>query len=240
MGECEGRSPSTEYLRLQSNFLATPTTRIVRVALDGAAFPYRAGQSASIAVEAGEAGTPYSIASAPSETESDGYVEFLVKVDGSNRFGARVSQLEPGIPLVVGHAVGRFIVADPVARNPLLFIAGGTGIAPLRSMIRECLHAGRRDPMALVYSARTPEEFAYLEELRALDAAGAIALTLTLTGDAQEWRHARGRAGDRHLAELATPETLAFICGPPSMVTDIPQALMRLGVPREQIRTEDW
>jgi ferredoxin-NADP reductase len=33
---------------------------------------------------------------------------------------------------------------------------------------------------------------------------------------------------------------MAFICGPPSMVTDIPQALMRLGVPREQIRTEDW
>ena len=227
-------------MRLQSNFLATPTTRIVRVALDGEPFPYRAGQSASIAVDPEGPGTPYSIASAPSETESDGYLEFLVKVDGSNRFGARVSQLEPGIPLVVGRAVGRFTVADPVARNPLLFIAGGTGIAPLRSMIRECLHAGRRDAIALVYSARTPEEFAYLDELRALDAAGDIALTLTLTGDAQEWRHARGRAGDRHLAELATPQTMAFICGPPSMVTDIPQSLIRLGVPREQIRTEDW
>ena len=227
-------------MRLLSNALATPTSRIVRVTLDGAPFPYRAGQAASLAVDAGEPGTPYSIASAPSETAATGYLEFLVKVDGTSRFGARVAQLEPGLPLIVSRAVGRFAVPDNVSRHPLLFIAGGTGIAPLRSMLLECLHAGRRDPIALVYSARTPEEFAYLDELRNLDASGKLDLTLTLTGDAKEWRHARGRAGDRHLADLATPRTLCFICGPPSMVTDVPQALMRLGIPREQICTEDW
>ena len=227
-------------MRLLSNSPATPTTRIVRVALEGAVFPYRAGQSAAIAADATDPLTPYSFASAPSETAATGYLEFLVKVDGSNRFGARVSYLQPGMPLIVGNAAGRFAVGDPLTRDPLLFIAGGTGIAPLRSMIRECLHAGRRDPIALVYSARTPDEFAYLDELRALEAAGSVALTLTLTGDAQDWRHARGRTGDRHLAELATAHTQCFICGPPSMVTDVPQALIRLGVPREQIKTEDW
>ena len=227
-------------MRLQSNFLATPTTRIVRVALDGAPFPYRAGQSASIGVEPGDPGTPYSIASAPSESAATGYVEFLVKVDGSSRFGARVSLLEPGIRLMVSAARGRFTLPEAAAQHPLLFIAGGTGVAPLRSMIVESVNAGRRGGMALVYSARTPEEFAYVDELRALDDAGRIALTLTLTGDAQDWRHARGRAGDHHLAELATARTMAFICGPPSMVTDIPQALIRLGIPREQIKTEDW
>ncbi len=227
-------------MRLLSNALATPTTRIVRVALDGATFPYRAGQAASIAVDPGEPGTPYSIASAPAETAVTSYLEFLVKVDGTSRFGARVAQLQPGLPLLVSGASGRFAVGDDASRQPLLFIAGGTGIAPLRSMIHDCFHGGRRDPIALVYSARSPEEFAYLDELRNLDAAGKLALTLTLTGDAKEWRHARGRAGDRHLADLATPQTRCFICGPPSMVTDVPQALIRLGVPREQIRTEDW
>jgi ferredoxin-NADP reductase len=227
-------------VRLLSNSLATPTTRIIRVALEGVTFPYRAGQAASVAVEPGEDGTPYSIASAPSETATTGYLEFLIKVDGSSRFGARVAQLEPGLPLRVSPAVGRFGIPDDVPGHPLLFIAGGTGIAPLRSMILESVHAGRRDPIALVYSARTPEEFAYLDELRNLDAAGKLALTLTLTGDAKEWRHARGRAGDQHLADLATPQTLCFICGPPSMVTDVPQALIRLGIPRRQIRTEDW
>lgn len=227
-------------MRLQSNVLATPTTRIVRIALDGAPYSYRAGQAASVSVNPGEPVTPYSIASAPSETAATGYIELLVKVDGSNRFGARVSSLEPGMPLLLSQPIGRFTLPDTAAAHPLLFIAGGTGIAPLRSMILESISRGRRSGMALVYSARTPEEFAYLDELRALDDAGKLALTLTLTGDAQDWRHARGRAGDRHLADLATPNTMAFICGPPSMVTDIPQALVRLGIPREQIRTEDW
>ena len=227
-------------MRLVSNLRATPTTRMVRIALEGAEFAYTAGQAASVAVTDGEPGTPYSIASAPSETAASGHIEFLVKVDGSTRFGARVAQLEPGLPLLVSHAIGRFCVPPDVDRHPLLFIAGGTGIAPLRSMIRELLHRGRRQEIALVYSARTPEEFAYVDEFRALDDAGKLGLTLTLTGDAKEWRHARGRAGDQHLADLATPKTLCFICGPPSMVTDVPQALVRLGIPREQIKTEDW
>ena len=226
--------------RLQSNFLATPTTRIVRVALEGAPFTYRAGQAVSIAVQPDEPATPYSMASAPAETAVTGYLEFLVKVDGSNRFGARVSSLEPGIPLLLSQPIGRFTLPASAPDHPLLFIAGGTGIAPLRSMLVELVNSGRRAGMALVYSARRPEEFAYLDELRALDDAGTLQLTLTLTGDAQEWRHARGRAGDRHLAALATRDTMAFICGPPSMVTDIPEALVRLGVPRGQIRTEDW
>jgi len=227
-------------VRLLSNLLATPTTRIVRVSLDGAEFPYHAGQAASIAVTAAEPGTPYSIASSPGETAESGYLEFLVKVDGSSRFGARVTHLEPGLPLLVSRAIGRFGVPPDVASHPLLFIAGGTGIAPLRSMIVEILRTGRQQELALVYSARTPEEFAYLDEFRALNSAGKPDLTLTMTGDAKEWSHARGRAGDHHLADLATPRTLAFICGPPSMVKDVPQALVRLGIPREQIRTEDW
>ena len=226
-------------MRLLSNDAGTPTTRIIRIALDDAPFPYHAGQAASIA-QHGEQGTPYSIASAPSDTRRGGYVEFLIKVDGSNRFGARVAELEPGTRLQVTPAAGRFGVPHSFAGHPLLFIAGGTGIAPLRSMIREHLHQGRPERVALVYSARTPEEFAYADEFRRLADEGRLDLTLTLTGDAQDWRHARGRAGDRHLVELATPASLCLICGPPSMVTDVPQALIRLGVQPRNIVTEDW
>ena len=188
---------------------------------------------------AGEA-TPYSLASAPSDTESDGALEFLIKVDGSTRFGSMVDRLSPGTEIRVEGPIGNFVLPDPLPDTPLLFIAGGTGIAPMRSMLRQLLHERRRSHAALVYSARTPEEFAYVDELRELHDAGRIALTLTLTGDAAEWRHARGRAGAEHLAALATPRTLCFICGPPSMVTDVPQALMTLGVPRDRVRTEDW
>ena len=226
-------------MRLLTNELATPTTRAIRIALDGAPFSYRAGQAAAIG-RAGDPGTPYSIACAPSDTERDGYLEFLIKVDGSNRFGALVTALEPGTELHVTPPSGGFTIPASASGHPLLFIAGGTGIAPLRSMIRECLRHSPGSRPALVYSARTPEEFAYGDEFRALADDRRLDLTLTLTGDAREWRHARGRAGDHHLASLATARTVCFICGPPSMVVDVPEALVRLGVPRTQILTENW
>jgi sulfhydrogenase subunit gamma (sulfur reductase) len=224
-----------------SNDAATPTTRVVRVALDGSAFAYRAGQAALLGLHENEERTPYSIASSPFETASHGHLEFLIKVDGSSRFGAIVSDLQPGLRIFVSPAGGRFGLPPDAVKRPLLFIGGGTGVAPLRSMILDVIHEERADrPPALVYSARSPEEFAYADELRALHDAGKLKLILTLTGDARDWRHARGRAGAEHLADLATTRTLCFICGPPSMVTDLPQALMALGIPRPQIRTEDW
>ena len=226
-------------MRLLSNESATPTARAIRIALDGAAFRYRAGQAASLATAAGDLPTPYSIASAPAETARDGALEFLVKVDGSNRFGAIVERLLPGTALQVVGPAGNFTLPDP-APAALLFVAGGTGIAPVRSMIRECIETGQESRLALVYSARTPAEFAYLPELRELAEAGRLALTLTLTGAAEEWRHARGRTGPAHLSDLVTPDTLTYICGPPAMVADLPAALVSLGLPRTQIRTEDW
>lgn len=228
-------------MRVISNVRATPTTRIVRVALDGTPYSYRAGQAAALGFSEIEPTTPYSIASAPAETARTGYLEFLVKVDGSSRFGAVVTDVRRDANIFVSRAAGRFGLPPEAAKRPLLFIAGGTGIAPLRSMLIETIAAGsRKDRLALVYSARSPEEFAYLEELRGLQEEGSLDLTLTLTGDASEWRHARGRAGAEHFVELATPRTLCFVCGPPSMVTELPEALKNLGVPADQIRTEDW
>ena len=89
-------------------------------------------------------------------------------------------------------------------------------------------------------SSRTPEEFAYLPELKALAADGKLKLTLTLTGEAQDWTHARGRTGSAHLSDLIAPDTTAFICGPPAMVNDLPAALESLGVTRDRIITENW
>jgi ferredoxin-NADP reductase len=91
-----------------------------------------------------------------------------------------------------------------------------------------------------VYSARTPGEFAFVNEFHALQDAGKLTLILTLTGDAADWSHARGRAGRGHLEGLMVPEMLYFVCGPPSMVAEIPEALQALGASDHQIRTERW
>jgi ferredoxin-NADP reductase len=65
-------------------------------------------------------------------------------------------------------------------------------------------------------------------------------LTLTLTGEVEEWAHARGRTRAEHLSELVSPLAMAFVCGPPAMVADLPPALVALGLPRDRIRTDGW
>lgn len=226
-------------MRLIANDPETPTTRRVRIALQDQSFRYRAGQAAALTVDDVDA-TPYSIASAPFETAREGWLEFLVKVDGSNRFGARVEALASGTRVDVAGPIGSFTLSDVPPEAPLLFVAGGTGIAPLRSMIHEAIHDGHAAPLSLVYSARSPDEFAYLADLQQLARRGRLGLMLTLTGQADDWLHARGRTGAEHLAGLVKPGAVAFVCGPPAMVAELPVALDSLGVSREQIRTENW
>lgn len=221
-----------------SNERETPTTRRLRLALDGEPFVYHAGQAASLA--AGGAPTPYSIASSPAETRRYGWLEFLVKVDGSSRFGAIVERLSAGAPIALEGPVGRFTLDRVPPGTPLLFIAGGTGIAPLRSMLLEAIDSGRVGALSLLYSNRSPAEFAYLDRLKQLAADGSLRLSLTLTGEAEDWTHARGRAGVSHLAELVQPGTTAFICGPPAMVRELPAILHTLGVTRDRVVTETW
>ncbi|MGH9408562.1 MAG: ferredoxin--NADP reductase [Vicinamibacterales bacterium] len=226
-------------MRLLANDRATPTSRVIRVGLGGAPFTYRAGQSAAVGVPGVEL-TPYSIASAPSDTAQHGWLEFLVKVDGSSRFGAIVSDLAAGLPLVVSDPTGSFTLPDRPPASSYLFVAGGTGIAPLRSMIRELIEQDNASAIELLYAARSPEEFAFAEEFRALERAGRLSLSLTLTGDAPDWPHLRGRPGDTHLARLLRRDTLAFLCGPNGMVADVAGGLEGLGVAPDRIRAETW
>jgi len=180
------------------------------------------------------------MASAPFETAREGWLEFLVKVDGSSRFGAKVEALAAGTHVDVTGPIGNFTLNGVANDAPLVFVAGGTGIAPLRSMIQQAIHDGHEAPISLVYSARSPNEFAYLKDLQGLASAGRLNLTLTLTGRADDWLHARGRTGTEHLAGVLKPRAVAFVCGPPAMVEEIPVALDALGVVPEQIRTESW
>lgn len=226
-------------MRLIANELETPTTRRIRLALEGQPFSYRAGQAAALRAD-DPAATPYSIASAPSETDREGWLEFLVKVDGSSRFGAIVEKIPRGARVEVTGPVGAFTTDSVASDLPLLFIAGGTGVAPLRSMVMQAIADGHSGPLSLVYSARTPAEFAYLPELQRLSRESRLALTLTLTGQSDDWVHARGRAGISHLSQHVRPDVVAFVCGPPSMVAEVPVALQSLGVTPDRIRTENW
>ena len=229
-------------LRVSSVRRATPGSRIVRVPLGGATFPYVSGQLAAIGPPDARDRTPYSLASAPEETTRDGYLEFLTKVDAGGRWGAHYPSLRRGAQLAVRGPFGSFVFPAEPREQRFLFIAGGTGIAPLRSMIRHAVLAGIDGRIRLLYSARTPHDFAYLTELRAMERRGEVDLVLAATREMPtRWRGERGRIAPAQLARLVDdPVTLCFVCGPAAMVADVPPMLEALGVDRHRIRLEDW
>jgi ferredoxin-NADP reductase len=225
-------------LRVCSVRRATPSTRIIRVDLEGAPFSYQPGQLVVIGPPASSVRVPYSIASAPAETRRGGYLEFLTRLDPASH----LQQVKRGSRVAVEGPLGSFTFpANPAERN-FLFVAGGTGIAPLRAMILQAVLTRQRGTLHLLYSARTPDDFAYLRELRRLRRSGRLALALTATREIPAgWRGDRGRITRERLAALIhAPETLCFVCGPGAMVDEVPQMLQSLGIERKRIRLEEW
>ena len=229
-------------LRVSSVRRATPGSRIVRLDLGGAAFHYKPGQLATIGPAGAADRVPYSIASSPEETVRGGSLEFLIKTDASGRWGTHFDPLRRGDLVAVRGPSGFFVFPDRPRERRFLFIAGGTGIAPLRSMIRHAILSGSPGRLSLLYSARTPKDFAYLAELRAMARRGEIHLSLAATREfPPRWRGERGRLAATQLALLVDdPATLCFVCGPAAMVADVPPMLEVLGIDKSRIRLEDW
>ncbi|MGH9311904.1 MAG: FAD-binding oxidoreductase [Vicinamibacterales bacterium] len=232
----------TLTLRIVGVRTATPGTRVVRLALDGQPFEFRAGQAVLLGAAGLELRLPYSVASAPEEAVRTGVLEFLMKVDAAGDPGPHLRGLARGQRIEAVGPFGSFVFPAKPAERRFLFIAGGTGIAPLRSMLRHAILSRVAGEFAVSYSARTPSDFAYGAELRRLARAGRIRLELRATREAPpRWRGERGRVGQPRLAPLVTdPATLCFICGPPSMLVEVPPILTALGVASSRIRMETW
>lgn len=221
---------------------ATPSTRIVRLDLGGVRFPYVAGQAALLGLPAHAERAAYSVASAPEESVRDGHLEFLIKLEAGGTWGSHLAGIARGRAVDVQGPLGSFTFPARPAADAFLFVAGGTGIAPLRSMIRQAILTGQRGRLRLLYSARTPGDFAYLPELRGLARRGYLDLSLTATREVPDgWRGHHGRITAARLTPLLdTEETLCFVCGPAAMVHDVPVMLMGLGIDRARIRVEEW
>jgi ferredoxin-NADP reductase len=220
---------------------STSRARVVRIDLDGTPFPYLPGQALLVGSHGQERRRPYSIADAPERALLDNCLELLVGVDAEGQAGPHLT-LEAGRLVDLDGPIGRFTFPERPDERRFLFIAGGTGISPLRAMLRHALNVPHYE-IGLLYSARTPGEFAYERELRALADRGQIELELRCTREvaSDAWDGTRGRVARADLAPLVHGrETLCFVCGPPALVQEIPKALEDLGVPRQRIRTEEW
>jgi len=165
---------------------------------------------------------------------------------GFERLALTVELIEDGevSPYLVGEAqqgdvfefrgpIGGWFAWDPAEGGPLLLIGGGSGVVPLRSMLRA---RPPEVPVRLIYSARTLDDVIYRDELEALG----DDVVLTLTREQRDGvRHGRVN-GDllRKVGYAPEEEPRIFVCGPTSFVEAVASALVELGHPPERIKTE--
>jgi ferredoxin-NADP reductase len=218
---------------------ATPRARIVRVELGGERFDYRPGQGVMVGL-AGSKRRPYSIAAAPHDAHRDGCLELLIGTEGHTPEFQR--GLTAGAWLDVEGPIGNFTFEAGPGESRFAFIAGGTGIGAIRSMLRHALRNPRHTAQ-LLYFTRDRDEFAYDAELRAMATAGRVDLHRSITrglGD-RGWTEGRGRPTHAQLLPIVRRgAAVCFICGPASFVLDARALLIDVGMPPERVRIEDW
>lgn len=213
----------------------------MRLTLDasGARFPFVAGQAAMVGLAGRTARKPYSIASSPGELRRSGSLTFLVELGPDGQSRPNLDGVGAGRLVTVEGPIGGFGLPRRLPPE-LLFVAGGTGIAPLRAMIDSALDRPAPPSVTLVYSARTPAEFAFAAEWRRLSRLGRIRFCATATRRAgPSWRGRRGRVRQVWIDALVKRRApLCFVCGPEPFVAQMMEMLRAAGVPARKIRRE--
>ncbi len=223
--------------------LTVETPSVTSVVLDVPGhWSYRAGQHVDVRLTAEDgyqAQRSYSIASGPEDDRLELTVERLEDGEVSPYL---TDELRPGDELELRGPIGGYFVWEEPLGGPLLLIAGGSGVVPLRSMLRHHRAVGSTVPVRLLYSARSLAEVIYGDELTAFGASDAIDVRLTLTREQPPgWEGYARRIDADLIAEVAWPPTarpLVYVCGPTSFVEAAASALVELGHEPGRIKTE--
>jgi ferredoxin-NADP reductase len=216
------------------------TPRVRTIVLDVPDWPgHRAGQHLDVRLTAEDgyrAEREYSIASAPGEPVAI-TVERLEDGEVSPYL---TEELRAGDGLELRGPIGGYFVWDPSDGGPLLLVAGGSGVVPLRAMLRHRQRSGSDLPVRLLYSSRTLEDVIYRRELDVLGDGIDVVYTLTRE-QSSDWTGYARRVDAELLTEVAWPadgDPRAFVCGPTSFVETVATGLVELGYPPRRVKTE--
>jgi ferredoxin-NADP reductase len=193
---------------------ASSRSRLLSIDIAGHSFEYLAGQAVMMGPRGAAVRRPFSIACSPERAAETRTLELLIAMEGGSE---DLHWAMPGSLVEIDGPVGTFTLPATIDQPRLLFVAGGTGIAPVRAMLDHVLRVHPSERISLLYSTRRSDEFAFVDEFRAHERQGRLELHQTVTrDDSTAWDGKRGRIGRSHFeAVLHEPaSTLCFICGP--------------------------
>jgi len=224
----------------------TPDVRTFRFTTpDGQPLPFKhePGQYLvlSLLIDGKKVNRTYTIASSPSQAT---YCEITVKREENGQVSGHLhTALREGDEVKVSAPAGRFTFNSKEA-NSIVLIAGGVGVTPLMSILRHLTDSRWHGDIHFIYTAKTPDDIIFHRELHDLQKSHPkLRLHLTLTrADNHSWSGRKGRI-TRELLNEVVPDLARhpiYVCGPASMMEPTIQLLRELGVPSEQIKSEEF
>jgi sulfhydrogenase subunit gamma (sulfur reductase) len=175
----------------------------------------------------------FAFASAPEDTE----LEILVKRTAGA--SAALFEMQPGERVDLLGVIGHGFDLDHQLGSDVVFVAMGTGVAPLRSALRHVLK--RKEDfgqLVVLYGARTPDDFCYRDETEDWEAAGVELRQVISRPDGHDWSGPTGYVQtllDHVLPELKSP--VALVCGSRAMIDQTRERLQQMGFARDAILT---
>ena len=175
----------------------------------------------------------FAFASAPEDAE----LEFLVK----RGFGAggAIYEMKENEAVELIDIVGHGFALHEQKGKDLVFVAMGTGVAPLRSALRQVIkHRSEYGQLVVLYGARTPDNFCYGDEVEEWEAAGVELRRVVSRPDGHDWSGPTGYVQsllDHVLPDLSSP--VALICGSREMIGQTRERLQQMDFAPEAILT---
>lgn len=182
----------------------------------------------------------YSIASVPSMNHA---VEILVDISPAGPGSTYLKNLRPGDTVEFMAPAGRFVIEGNANEKELIFVATGSGISTVKSMIEDLL-IDKQDQrsMWLHWGLRYAEDVFWFDDLaRLAEEHQNFSFDLVLSKPPADWELCRGRVTEcvvKHHNDFATMG--AYLCGNKQMIADVHKILVDKGVRQEQIHHEQY
>lgn len=229
--------------KLEKIFELTPTVRTFRFRLpEGKWIPFKAGQFCMVHIpgEGKVLKKAYSICSAPFE---EGYIDLCVKLVEGGYATNWFWKLSEGAEVAVTLPYGGFLIHEPIDYDAV-FVATGTGLAPLRSMIKTLLRDGCEKKITLIFGVRHEDEVFYADEFRALEKKHpnfGFFPTVSRPRDSKSWTGDVGYVQETLRKQIKDPvNRRIFVCGLIPMIEAVEKAASDIGFDKKQIHYEKY
>lgn len=202
---------------------------------DGLPFDFTAGQFISMTIPNFQAKPVFfSIASPPVWKNR---LQFTINIVGPRT--QKLSEMNVNDILEVNGPFGKMKIPE---ENEIVFIAGGVGIAPMISMMRQIREGNVDKKATLIYSVRDPKLILFKDELDKYNENPNLKVCVTVTGENEDWKGFKGRICPDMIDDVVKniKNKKYFICGPTKMGVAMKEMLIGMGVDEKNIDMEAW